>query len=39
VFDGTALPMVSVIAFCALGALTLTLITLNPRALASRVAE
>ncbi|MFZ2106458.1 MAG: multidrug effflux MFS transporter [Roseiarcus sp.] len=39
VFDGTALPMVSVIAFCALGALTLTLITLNPRALASQVAE
>jgi DHA1 family bicyclomycin/chloramphenicol resistance-like MFS transporter len=39
VFDGTALPMVSVIAGCALCALALTLATLNPRALAPRAAE
>jgi MFS transporter, DHA1 family, multidrug resistance protein len=39
VFDGTALPMVSVIAGCALLALGLTLATLNPRALAPRAAE
>jgi DHA1 family bicyclomycin/chloramphenicol resistance-like MFS transporter len=39
VFDGTALPMVSVIAGCALLALALTLATLNPRALAPRAAE
>jgi DHA1 family bicyclomycin/chloramphenicol resistance-like MFS transporter len=39
VFDGTALPMVSVIAGCALLALALTLATLNPRALATRAAE
>jgi MFS transporter, DHA1 family, multidrug resistance protein len=39
VFDGTALPMVSVIAGCALCALALTLGTLNPRALAPRAAE
>jgi DHA1 family bicyclomycin/chloramphenicol resistance-like MFS transporter len=39
VFDGTALPMVSVIAGCALCALALTVATLNPRALAPRAAE
>jgi MFS transporter, DHA1 family, multidrug resistance protein len=39
VFDGTALPMVSVIAGCALCAFALTLATLNPRALAPRAAE
>jgi DHA1 family bicyclomycin/chloramphenicol resistance-like MFS transporter len=39
VFDGTALPMVSVIAGCALCALALTLATLKPHALAPRAAE
>ncbi len=39
VFDGTALPMVSVIAFCAICSLTLTLITLRPCVLVPRPAE
>ena len=39
VFDGTALPMVSVIAFCAICSFTLTIITLNPRVLAPRAAD
>jgi DHA1 family bicyclomycin/chloramphenicol resistance-like MFS transporter len=38
-FDGTAFPMVTTIALCAIGALALSLGTLRPRELAPRLAE
>lgn len=38
-FDGTALPMVTTIAVCALGALGLSFLTLHPRALAPQAAD
>ncbi|MBV8568025.1 MAG: Bcr/CflA family drug resistance efflux transporter, partial [Methylobacteriaceae bacterium] len=38
-FDGTAFPMVTAIAVCALGALTLSTVTLRARAAAPQAAE
>jgi DHA1 family bicyclomycin/chloramphenicol resistance-like MFS transporter len=38
-FDGTSLAMVTVIAFCAIGAFALTRLTLKPRELAAQPAE
>jgi DHA1 family bicyclomycin/chloramphenicol resistance-like MFS transporter len=38
-FDGTPLPMVATIAFCALGALALSLVTLRPPQVVQQAAE